>query len=186
MSRIGKPAAVKEAQGNPGHRPIAKEGPAAPIEALSPPKNLKGRARVLWDQLAPELAAQRLLRRTDLGSFRRYCVLLAKWDQAEDLLKKAHLVHTTSSPHVENMERVSKALMVAIMIDKRLTEIEDRFGMNPAARQRLMLQLAAGAGQGSLPLGGQDQDSLNPPPPTQDPLPASPIGLLGSPPAGNC
>lgn len=185
MGRNAQPAAVKEAKGNPGRRPIAKEGAAAPASAVTPPKKLSARQKDLWNGIAPELAAMRILRPTDLAAFRRYVVFLDKWTEVETALKTAKLVTITSSEHVQNMERRGQWMMLAVMLDKRLTEIEDRFGMNPAARQRLMLQMAQ---QGALPIAGggrreeqgveQSGDALPGQKVEHVDVPESPIGLL--------
>lgn len=184
MGRNAQPAAVKEAKGNPGRRPIAKEGAPTPASALAAPKKLSARQRAMWERIAPELAAMRILRPTDLGAFRRYIVFLDRWEEVERMVRTVSLVNVTSSEHVQNLERRSQWLMVAVMLDKRLSEIEDRFGMNPAARQRLMLQMAQ---QGALPLDGrhgsnpatEEGASEKPSAPVESqPLPQSPIGLL--------
>jgi P27 family predicted phage terminase small subunit len=183
MGRNAQPAAVKEAKGNPGRRPIAREGAPPPASALAPPKKMSARQKALWEQFAPELAAMRILRGTDVAAFRRYVVFLDKWEEAEKMLKTAQLVTVTSSEHVQNFERRGQWLMVAIMLDKRLSEIEDRFGMNPAARQRLMLQMAQG--QTGLPLE-QPRAKVDAPGGAADagapveavPVPESPVGLL--------
>lgn len=186
MGRNAQPAAVKEAKGNPGRRPIAKEGAASPLAMLAPPKKLTAKQKALWNQFVPELVAMRIMRPTDVAAFRRYVVFLDRWEEAERELKSAKLVTITSSEHVQNFERRGQWLMVAIMLDKRLSEIEDRFGMNPAARQRLMLQLAQ---QGALPLGGRHSepsatgegaggDGQGSLPVESLPLPESPVGML--------
>jgi P27 family predicted phage terminase small subunit len=139
MGRRQQPAAIKEAKGNPGRRPIAKEGPATPASAVAAPKDLKAGPRRVWERLAPELAGMRILKPSDFTAFRRYCVFVHKWGQLEPLLDRAELVVTTISAHnPDGLERKSQALLAALMLDKRLSEIEDRFGMNPAARQRLV------------------------------------------------
>lgn len=184
MARRTQPAAVKAAKGNPGRRKIAAESPAATgaVRATFPaPRNLKADERAIWQKLAPELGQMRILRPTDLPAFRRYVVLLAKWAAVEKLLRPARLVQVTNSEHVQNMERISKALMVAIMLDKRLGEIEDRFGLNPSARQALLMKMAQV--QPGLPFdprpGDADRGSVAPVPVKQ-----SPIGILS--PAGSC
>lgn len=182
MGRNAQPAAVKEAKGNPGRRRIAKEGPAAAISSIAPPSGLKVGPRRIWERLAPELAGMRILRPSDLTAFRRYCVFVYKWAQVEPMLLGAKATVTTVSAHnPDGLERKSQALLVALMLDKRLSEIEDRFGLNPAARQRLMLQMAQ---QGALPLQGgaqptgEPKDSMPLPMVEKTELPESPIGLL--------
>jgi P27 family predicted phage terminase small subunit len=185
MGRHAKPAAVKEAQGNPGRRPIVSEGAASPVSAFDAPRGLKAGPRKVWDALAPTLAQLRFLRPSDLTAFRRYCVFIYKWSQIEpDLIGAKATVTTVSQHNPDGLERKSATLLVALMLDKRLSEIEDRFGMNPAARQRLLLQMAQ---QGALPLGEHgrqtvrtESDVPGAEAPTLDlkPRPESPVGLL--------
>lgn len=186
MPRRAQPAAVKQAKGNPGRRKIADESDLAkpdrsPARTFAPPARFKGMRRLLWKQLVPQLVELRLLRTTDLPAFERYVGFLAKWRDAEKLLEKAKLVQVTSSEHVQNMERVSKALMVSVMLDKRLSEIEDRFGMNPAARQSLLMKMAAA--QPSLPFGqqGKDNKPADQPAAVTPPPSAGPVGILSQP-----
>lgn len=152
--RRSEPAAIKRAKGNPGRRRIA-EPTQLPIEALSPmaaaaPAELTVEQRAIWLKYAPDLERMNLLKPTDLAVFQRYCAFLALFFKAEKALRDAEMVVETASEHV-TMERRSKWLDSALLLDRRLVEIEDRFGMNPSARQRIFLQLAAANQQPSLP-----------------------------------
>ncbi|MCA3256032.1 MAG: P27 family phage terminase small subunit [Alphaproteobacteria bacterium] len=184
-----QPAAIKLMKGNPGRRRVVDPtvqageaaGKAAPIgksSELQAPKNLTDAQRAVWDTFVPDLEAMRLMRSTDTAAFARYCVWTVKWNEAERALRRAKLVTVTESDHV-TMERMSKWLMVMIHIDKRLGDIEERFGMNPSARQRIFAQLASL--QPSLPLaaaGELDQPASKPAPAPTAPVSASPVGLL--------
>lgn len=181
VGRRAQPAAVKEAKGNPGRRRIVREGKAAPRTSLSAPSTLNAAQKRLWSKLSERLGDLRILRETDLPAFGRYVALLAKWEEVDKALRAAQLVQVTDSEHVTGLERVGKWLMVALMLDKRLTEIEDRFGMNPAARQRLFLQMAAAGSAPRLPLDSpapaKTADAV--PPLASPPLAEmEPIGLL--------
>lgn len=183
------PAAIKRMKGNPGRRRIAepavlpneaapKGAAAAKSTGLSAPKNLTEAQRAVWDMFVPDLEAMRLMKATDVAAFSRYCVWTVKWNEAERALRRAKLVQVTESEHV-TMERMSKWLMVMIHIDKRLGDIEERFGMNPSARQRIFAQLASL--QPSLPLGGGQQQDAEPSASPSLPIAApsaSPVGLL--------
>lgn len=179
MGRRQQPAAIKEAKGNPGRRPIAKEGAASAPSAMAAPRTLKAGPRRVWEKLAPELAGMRILKPSDLTAFRRYCVFVSKWGDLEPLLERAEIVVTTVSAHnPDGMERKSQLLLAALMLDKRLSEIEDRFGMNPSARQRLFLQMAASPSQLPLEPTAKPEQPAEVPMTGNVPAPASPVGLL--------
>jgi P27 family predicted phage terminase small subunit len=181
--RTPQPAAVKSARGNPGRRPIG-ETPAA--QALTDdalhlaPEWLSDEATTIWARLAPDLAAMRLLSRPDVMTFGRYCQMFAQWLAAGRQFDETNMVVRTESEHVK-MDRVNKWLHVQLMLEQRLRDLEDRFGLNPANRQRIFALRAAGAGAGhtpGLPFGeGGDK-------PADDPQPAAmtnaqgPIGTL--------
>lgn len=157
-----RPAEEKRARGNPGKRKIV-EAPVslvAPHSTATAPKKLSALGRKVWDQLAPRLQEMRFLRESDTPAFARYCSDLAKWWECELDIRKRGLTYTTSSKHVADFERVNPMFLVQERIERRLIAQEDRFGLSPSARQRLMLQLAGTPG--GLPLGGgkpKDEES---------------------------
>lgn len=172
-----EPAAIKIAKGNPGRRRVG----ADPVEldeqvgGIRAPKTLTKEQREVWDQFAPDLERLKLLRSTDVGMFTRYCVYLAQWRAAERAVRRQKLVTVTKSKHV-TMERLNRNLQAMLLLDKRLTDIEDRFGMNPAARQRIFAQLAQGAGNATTPSlpGLEAQPAAASPPPVS----RGPVGIL--------
>lgn len=173
-----EPAAIKIAKGNPGRRrvgadPVEIEEPVGGVRA---PKTLTKEQREVWDQFAPDLERLKLLRTTDVAVFTRYCAYLAQWKAAERKTRTQALVTVTKSKHV-TMERLNRHLQIMLLLDKRLTDIEDRFGMNPAARQRIFAQMAQGAGGGQTPtLPGLETPAAQAPPPT--PAARGPVGIL--------
>jgi P27 family predicted phage terminase small subunit len=172
-------AAVKTAKGNPGRRPIVPEGVAPGLSddvLSSAPDWLSATGREVWNRIAPDLVQMRLLSRPDVPTFGRYCEWFAHWLTANAALNAGSLVVTTTSEHVE-MDRLNKNLQAALLIEKRLVDIEDRFGLNPANRQRIFAQRAAGganAGTASLPFDKPSEAAAMPSPPSRE----SPIGLL--------
>jgi P27 family predicted phage terminase small subunit len=169
--RRPEPAAIKTAKGNPGRRPIGDHAAEGHARA---PDWLTGQGREIWTRLAPDLARMNLLKRPDELTFGRYCELFGLWLTARKGVEAGGLVTVTNSEHVENMERLSKHLAAMLLIEKRLVDMEDRFGLNPANRQRIYAQRAqAGANvPGDLPFGGDDT-----PPPSSSPE-RTPIGFL--------
>lgn len=152
MGRRMTPAAVKEARGNPGRRPIEAQVPEVESDARAPAW-LNAEARGIWGRLAPELTRMNLLKATDALTFGRYCQNFALWLKAAAALDNEDLVKETSSEHVV-MDRLNKNLQAMLLLDRRLTDTEDRFGLNPSDRQRIFAQRAAGGNAlpGELPL----------------------------------
>src|SRR4051812_39595711 len=70
---------VKNATGNPGHRPINDLEPKPEGDAVRP-KFVKGRAKKLWDQYAPDLIANQVLTTWDSHSFGRLCCEWADYE----------------------------------------------------------------------------------------------------------
>lgn len=182
------PAEIAEARGNPGRRKrrtafadavpvLAAEGPEA-----APPPQLSEPARQVWQALAPELARLKLLRTTDGQAFARYCDTLARYWEVTRELDKLGDTYVSKSQH-GTLHRLRPQFIVQDRLARRLIDLEDRFGLSPAARQRILLQLAAATVQPNLPFGGkQPVGAADELPGAEEPAsqPASsPIGLLG-------
>lgn len=124
---------------------------------LAPP-TLKGAALAVWRRLAPRLQAMKLLTPTDTETFARYCRNYARWLEVNDWLDK-HAGEGETSVHYlteTGYERVRAAMMVSLRLEPVLERVEDRFGLNPAERQRIFAQRAAGApGDPSDLFGGE-------------------------------
>jgi phage terminase small subunit len=102
---------VKNAMGNPGHR-RANENEPEPAGDGVRPKFVKGRAKKLWDQYAPDLIANRILTSWDAHSFGRLC---CEWADYE------------ANPTAFNSARKSE-----------MRKHESQFGLgDPAGRTRL-------------------------------------------------
>src|SRR4051812_31093346 len=86
--RKPKPTALKRAEGNPGKRRLPANEPTPEIAAPDCPAHLTAGARAEWDRLAPELEANGLLTRVDRAALAGYCVLYARWAEAEEQLKE--------------------------------------------------------------------------------------------------
>lgn len=142
--RKADPAAVKAAKGNPGKRRIVDVSAAevaAVIGKVTPPAHLSKEAREMWLRYAPELERLNFLRASDAPAFARYCEGLAQFWKATRALRKEPTVYWTETPHGK-MRRLNPWFMVQDRLDRRLLALEDRFGINPAARQSIMYRLA--------------------------------------------
>lgn len=192
--RRPEPAAVRDAKGNTGRRP-ARKPPVATVEPTSSGARLPGwldtqkrirkvaaeRASKLtgeiWTFLQPELSRMNLVKATDDPALGRFCRYLAEWIEYTHILDNEGTFYITSSPHVGELRRPHPAFKQRKDIEQHLKDLGDVLGLSPAARQRLMLQLANSPAnpldrQGPAPEDGQL--------PMEASAPRSPVGLLGS------
>lgn len=188
-----EPASVKVAKGNPGHRPIGadpvveieeiKAAEAAPQPKVAPPAWLKGEGRELWERLAPRLAAMKLLTQIDAYTFARYCKNFAMWLKMQRRLTRRGEIYEIETASGK-VRRTDPAFLIADRLDKRLEAVEDRFGLNPAERQRLYAQRAAIPSLGDLftargaPPKPADKTPGSPPAQEDDFTGGSPVGFL--------
>ncbi len=141
--RRPKPEAVKDAQGNPGRRKQKNQAdtPDAPTKLDGAPQELSDAARKVWDTIAPGLKQLRFLKDTDRPAFARYCEHAVKWWKLTKDLEDNGLSYLSESAHGK-LERVRPNFLIRDRIERKLEALEDRFGMNPAARQQIMMRLA--------------------------------------------
>jgi P27 family predicted phage terminase small subunit len=171
MGRRGpkpQPASIKEAKGNAGRRPIGSD-PALPADqtvdgasvaeassAIEPPDWLKKEGLVVWERHAPRLVAQRLLTATDVAPFARYCRNFARWLKMQRIIDKEGETYESESAHGK-LKRAHPAFLIADRIERGLLAIEDRFGINPAERQRIYAARAASGIRPNDLFGGTQQ-----------------------------
>lgn len=182
MGRRGpkpEPAAVKDAKGNPGRRRVGRDqvtegeakATAATPAAVSHPSWLDKVGLEIWGRLAPRLMGQKLLTQLDAEAFARYCDNYARWLKARRAVNRHGETYVTESAHGK-MRRLDPRFIVLSRLERELQAAEASFGLNPAERQRIFAQRAAGAGggQANLPLGGDEGRPQ--PPATAAPAPA--------------
>lgn len=201
MGRRGpkpEPASVKKQKGNPGRRPIGEDpelsaaeadssenaaalsAPATSGKSVRPPDWLEGHGLQIWQRLAPRLQQMRLLGTADVETFARYCRNFARWLDANAKLDElGSPVYETETGY----ERMRAAMMVSLRLEPVLERIEDRFGLNPAERQRIFAQRAALGAAGELPLTSPakakaEHDEGKSTPPAAPPSVAPPVGFL--------
>jgi len=152
MARRGpkpEPAAVKEAKGNTGRRPIGSDPVVedAPQQApVTAPSWLKGDGLAVWKRLAPRLMSLKLLSVTDAETFGRYCRNFARWLKMQkrlDDMGEIYEIETQSG----KVRRADPAFLIGDRLERQLVTAEAMFGLNPAERQRIYAARAnAGAG----------------------------------------
>lgn len=171
--RRPEPAAVKEAKGNPGGRPIGAEVEVAELRDGVPEQLTAEDARAVWRELAPELKRLNFLKATDVEPFARYCATVADyWDVAEKVAAEGK-VYESESQHGK-LKRINPLFVVQERLHKRLLDLEDRFGLSPASRQSIMQRMATLV-QPTLPFDKQDEEQAGGDAGADD---GSPVGLL--------
>ena len=173
-----KTAAIK-AQKAPV-RSTRKAPPAAPAAAgarVVPPKQLKGKALAEWHSRAQDLMDLKLLTRVDAGTFARYCQGIARWWAMMEVLTKDGETYTVTSAHGSYI-RPHPLAARADALEVRLVSLEDRFGLNPAERQRIMQARAQGGFSGDLFSSVEAPAKGEPSSPVSVTPSPSPVGLL--------
>jgi len=151
---------VQEAKGFPGkHRrraALAQLVQGAELDDGTP-AHLSDAARKLWSRIMPELNRIRFVRRSDRPILERYCETLAEYWDLQLQLRGKPRVYWTESLHGK-LKRIDPTVLLLHRVEKLLQDQEDRVGLNPLARQRILLGLAAT--QGTLPLEHDDKASV--------------------------
>lgn len=178
--RRPKPAGVRQAQGNPGHRAIAADAapPSGENHATLPFAKLTDDALLAYNLIGRELKRLNFVRSSDESVLVRYCKSLAQfWTVTGKLDALGSETYECQMTNGGTMQRIHPLFMVQERLAKRLESMEDRLGLSPQARQQYMLRMA-GASQGLLPLNDQplkdDGEPAAPPPPPA----SSPVGIL--------
>jgi P27 family predicted phage terminase small subunit len=188
MGRRGpkpQPGAVKEQKApvrSRQRKTIAAQQPAVPAASGDAPAWLKKEGLKIFQRMAPLLRTMKLLTEADVPAFSRYCKHYARWLELQKRLDKEgdiYEIETASGV----VRRADPAFVMADRLDRMLLAIEDRFGLNPAERQRIFAARAQTGASGDLFAGqGKDQERRGEDPAAQA-TPAAeptegPIGLL--------
>lgn len=133
-----KPAAKAKAQGNPGRRPIKTQPASAPHDPTAPDW-LCERGLAIWTLYLPKLALLGYMRDTDRVAFARYCDHTARWLTVRDRMKGRE-TYETRSKHGK-MRRINPDFLVLLRLEEKLAQLEDRFGLTPIARERVLASM---------------------------------------------
>lgn len=131
----------------------------------------------VWSFLQPELSRLNLLKATDDPALARFCRYMAEWILYTEVIDQEGAYYTTKSPHVEDLRRPHPAFNARKIVEGALKDLGSELGLSPAARQRLMLQLAGGAFGNDAPRQAVPGELPMQAPTSQAP---SPIGMLST------
>lgn len=163
-------------------KPIAPSVDAALLAgAIVPPAWLVKEGLAIWKKLEPTLRAQKLLTTTDAATFARYCRNFARWLKMQREMDKSGETYESESAHGK-LRRASPSFLIADRIERQLLATEDRFGINPAARQSIMVARSRSGNTADLFPSANDRAGAAQATPAANPAtpaePDSPIGFL--------
>jgi P27 family predicted phage terminase small subunit len=130
--RRPKPTHLKLLQGNPGKRPINRQEPKPEMEMPGVPEHLSEAAKAEWTRMGEQLHRLGLLTSIDRSAFAAYCVIYARWVDAEEALKKSGPVVRSPSGYPMLSPYYTVANQSLSQMRTYLTE----FGMTPSSRSR--------------------------------------------------
>lgn len=142
--RTPKPTALKVIEGNRGKRATNKQEPDPTyLTDMEPPAWLAPAAKEVWNDVAPKLAAAKLLTEVDVQMLAMGCVAIAQHRYAvmrtgEDLVKVKHEVDDKGELFGVG-EHINPWMLVQSMTFKQAMAVFQQFGMSPAARTRIAI-----------------------------------------------
>lgn len=144
MGAPRKPTQLKVVEGNKGKRKLDHHEPDPEyLNDLTPPDYLIPAAAAVWNEVAPNLRAARLLTKVDVHMLAMGCNAIAQYRAAaahacaDGLIKSKLVVPEAGGDPVAVGEHVNPWLIVQSMSFKQAMSVFQQFGMSPAARTRI-------------------------------------------------
>lgn len=144
-------------------------------------------ARKVWREISPGLMRHRLLVDVDSIAFGRYCEWLVQYVKLTRATRRGKVVREPKNAKAkgggDRIQRLDKTFQALTIVDKRLLDLEDRFGMNPRERIAIMAKLAGGSGHVPQPPAPPPEvESATPGarPIAPPKAPSSPVGFLNT------
>ena len=136
--RRPKPRAVRELEGNRGHRPLPDEPLLETTGATTCPAYLSRAAKLEWRRLYDDLATSGIVKRTDRQILALYCEACADFREAclaiQDHLKRhGSLYYRTKAGVLKPIPQLATKRQAAEDIRRHGVEI----GLTPSARTRV-------------------------------------------------
>lgn len=177
-----KPDAVKSQKAAVRSTRAARDLPAVASPALAagePPSWLKKDGLAIWNRLAPTLRAAKLLSEADVLTFARYCRNFARWLDMQKAIDKGGEVYEIETASGK-VRRADPHFLIGDRIERMLLAFEDRFGLNPAERQRIMAARINTGAAGDLFAKEADKRKDDAAAPASEPAVAieNPVGML--------
>lgn len=134
--RSPKPSHLKIVEGNRGKRALNKQEPdPAYLNDLTAPDYFSPSAKLIWDEIVPELRAAKLLTAVDVPMLHMACEAIASYRRAA---AKCDLEY--QGEYAGDRKSISYWEMIKSMSFKQCMNALQQFGMSPAARTRIAIQ----------------------------------------------
>lgn len=145
--RLPKPTALKQAEGNPGKRPLStkREPEFDALSDLQAPDWLIPEAKAAWGELAPSYAKIRLLTRGNAHMFAAGCQELGHYIAIQSQLKIQAAANDGKTPYTvagkNGVAIVNQLALAAAMHLKAATKIWREFGGTPVGLRQLAMDV---------------------------------------------
>lgn len=139
-----KPTGLRVLHGDREDR-INRNEPLPSEQAIVPPRALDGYAQSVWDRLAPDLIAKRVLTAWDVDQFATFCEAASTYKEAREHLTAEGLTARGAAGGV------IKSPYWQIMRDAAdiMTKVGGRFGLTPSDRSSLTIERPTDEGRGA-------------------------------------
>ncbi len=137
--RRARPTHLKALEGV-GESRLNRDEPVPSEAPIRPPSALPTDAQAIWDRLAPDLIARRVLTAWDVDLFAAFCRELSLYYRAAAEVESngAHVERPRSGPVPSPAFRVMQACLDSVR------SLAASFGLTPADRARLSIEPATG------------------------------------------
>ena len=133
--RPRKPSALKLVAGTDrADRRNGNEPEPALLNDLAPPAHLSPRSAAVWVQLAPMLRTMQVLTVADVLALELLCDAVADYRHARSEVGDDFVAHTS-----KGSQMVNQWLVAQQMSSKRAESFMSKFGLDPVARSRVMI-----------------------------------------------
>jgi P27 family predicted phage terminase small subunit len=132
--RRPRPSHLKALEGVRESR-LNRSEPLPGEAAIVPPVELQPAAQAVWDRLAPDLIAKRVLTAWDVDSFAVYCRSLALFHRA---LAQVEAEGAATERKYKGLVP-SPAFRVMVAMQKTVSSLGAKFGLSPADRATLRI-----------------------------------------------
>ena len=124
---------------------LNRDEPIPGEAAIVPPVALQADAQAVWNRLAPDMIARRVLTAWDVDSFAVYCRTVTLFNRA------AALVEAEGASVERKYQGVvpSPAFRVMVAMQKTMSSLGSRFGLTPADRASLRIDHSGGPKSGA-------------------------------------
>lgn len=142
--RPGKPTELKLLHGDREDR-INHNEPKPGLGDVRPPYSLDDDAQAVWDRLAPELVAKKVLTPWDVDAFAAFCDAISKYRYFQTRLnEEGYTAQGSAGGVIKSPYWQMQRDCVAI-----ITSIGGRFGLNPSDRQHIITDTEPDKGSGA-------------------------------------